>query len=93
MGFSVSLTKLTRQVFSDVLDTLVDSVMRDSVRLAAHRNATRVELRDVAFVLDNYHDIVVPGFNAPVPKRVHVEPEKRGRQVAPRRAGARREDE
>lgn len=78
-------------VFSDVLDSMVDSVIRDSVRLAAHRASNRVELKDIAYVLDNYHDIVVPGFNAQVPKRIHLDPDekKRAKVVAPR---ARRDD-
>lgn len=84
------------QVFSDVLDNLIESVVRDSVRLAAHRNSSRVETKDMAFVLDHYHQIVVPGFNAQVPKRVHLDPEggdrKRGKTVM-RRPPPRREDE
>lgn len=64
---------------------MVDSVMRDAVRLAAHRSSSRVELKDVAFVLEHYHDIVVPGFNAQSAKRVHLESEKKGKVVAPRR--------
>lgn len=81
------------QLFSDVLDNLVETAARDSVRLAAHRNSGRVELKDMAFVLEQYHDIVVPGFNAQVPKRVHVEQDssKRARVVVPR--VRRKEDE
>lgn len=83
------------QLFSEVLDKLVDTVARDSVRLAAHRSSPRVELKDMAFVLEHYHDIVVPGFSAHVPKKVHNESEadrKKGRAVM-RRAAGKRDDE
>lgn len=46
----------------------------------------------MAFVLEQYHDIMVPGFNVQVPKRVHAEQEngKRARVVVPR---ARKKDD
>ncbi|TXT15812.1 hypothetical protein VHUM_00315 [Vanrija humicola] len=83
-------------LFSEVLDTFIDTAAGDSIRLAAHRNSNRVEVKDMAFVLEHYHDIVVPGFNVQVPKKVHLEAEgerKRGRQVAPRRPAAKRDEE
>jgi transcription initiation factor TFIID subunit TAF12 len=83
------------QVFSDVLDNLVETAVRDSVRLAAHRGSKRVELKDMAFVFDDRYQIVVPGFNAQVPKRVHIPPDEgeRRRGKAVMRRPARREDE
>lgn len=75
-------------VFSEILDSLVDTATKDAIRLAAHRKSNRVELKDMAMVLENYHNVVVDGFNVQVPKKVHVEPERKGRGVVLRRGGA-----
>lgn len=82
------------QVFGEILDSLVETATKDAIRLAAHRKSQRVELKDMAMVLDHYHDLVVDGFNVQVPKKVHVEPERKGRGVVLRRgAGGKKDDE
>lgn len=80
-------------VFGEILDSLVDTATKDAIRLAAHRKSSRVELKDMALVLENYHDLVVDGFNVQVPKKVHVEPERKGRGVVLRRGAAGKKDD
>lgn len=84
----MSCAETDEQVFGEILDSLVDTATKDAIRLAAHRKSSRVELKDMALVLENYHDLVVDGFNVQVPKKVHVEPERKGRGVVMRRGAA-----
>ncbi|KAL7424405.1 hypothetical protein Q5752_000087 [Cryptotrichosporon argae] len=73
-------------ILTEVVDKFLEGVVRDSVRLAVHRKAGRVDVGDVAKVLDDQYGLAVPGFAVVVPKKVHLEPEsKRARAVVPRR--------
>ncbi|ORX39451.1 hypothetical protein BD324DRAFT_333136 [Kockovaella imperatae] len=82
-------------VLGDVLDSFIDSEARRAIRLAKHRKSPRVELKDVAFAIDDSYGISVPGFNAQVRDRIHTAPEadKKRRTVVPLKSRASKKDE
>ncbi|KAK8853400.1 hypothetical protein IAR55_004106 [Kwoniella newhampshirensis] len=64
------------EVLGDILDGMIEEGVRGAVRMAKHRKAEKVELKDMAFFIDRLWDTVVPGFDAMPHKRVHAAPER-----------------
>ncbi|OWZ38255.1 hypothetical protein C361_04736 [Cryptococcus neoformans Tu259-1] len=84
---------------SEVMNKLLEQGFEGAMRLAKHRGADKVELKDMARYIDHAWDMVVPGFDAAPSHHVHVAPErerKKGRTVVPRAAAksvVRKDDE
>ncbi|OCF34240.1 hypothetical protein I316_04193 [Kwoniella heveanensis BCC8398] len=79
------------QVLEDLLDGLLDEGFKGAVRLAKHRGSDKVELKDMAYFVDQHWNISVPGFDAlgHTHRHIHVAPERerrRGKAVNPNQA-------
>ncbi|WVF67291.1 hypothetical protein IAT40_002042 [Kwoniella sp. CBS 6097] len=79
------------QVLGDLLDELLEEGFKGAVRLAKHRGSDKVELKDMAYFVDQHWDMAVPGFDAlgHSHRHIHVAPEKerrRGKAVNPNQA-------
>ncbi|WVR09603.1 hypothetical protein IAU60_006675 [Kwoniella sp. DSM 27419] len=77
------------EVLGNMLDELLDEGLKGAVRLAKHRKADKVELKDMAYFVDTQWDMSVPGFDAlgHTHRHLHVPPERERRKakaVAPR---------
>ncbi|WVQ66679.1 uncharacterized protein L199_004868 [Kwoniella botswanensis] len=79
------------EVIGDILDGLLDEGLKGATRLAKHRKSDKVELKDIAFFVDQCWGIETPGFDAlgHTHRKTHIPPERerrRGRAVNPRAA-------
>ncbi|WWC72206.1 uncharacterized protein I206_106167 [Kwoniella pini CBS 10737] len=88
------------KVIGDILDELIDEGLKGATRLAKHRKSDKVELKDIAFFVDQCWGLENPGFDAlgHTHRKTHIPPERerrRTRVVNPRaaRLGKAREED
>ncbi|ORY31641.1 hypothetical protein BCR39DRAFT_526091 [Naematelia encephala] len=77
------------EVLGEVMDAFVAEAAKGAFKLARHRKAEKVELKDIAYFLDKTYSLTVPGFDVHPTERRHIIPEgdrKKGKGVAPRAA-------
>ncbi|WVW86371.1 hypothetical protein I302_108416 [Kwoniella bestiolae CBS 10118] len=79
------------EVIGEILDGLIDEGLKGATRLAKHRRSDKVELKDIAYFVDQCWGIENPGFDAlgHTHRKTHIPPERerrRGRAVNPRAA-------
>ncbi|WWC91906.1 uncharacterized protein L201_006856 [Kwoniella dendrophila CBS 6074] len=71
------------EVIGDILDGLLEEGLKGATRLAKHRKSDKVELKDIAFFVDQCWGIENPGFDAlgHTHRKTHIPPERERRRT------------
>ncbi|RXK40567.1 hypothetical protein M231_02219 [Tremella mesenterica] len=71
------------ELLGEAMDMFINDFARGAIRLAKHRNSTKVEVKDTAAWLRMTCDATLPGFDAHAEVPIHLPPEDRKRTKLP----------